>query len=99
MEDAIALFKTLVEKNNDIPFGLQRFQELRLPPMRKIWQAANTSIAWYEKMDELVPKLSPIEFAYSYMTRTGRVDHAEIRKQDPKLAAAFEALHPEMVNQ
>jgi hypothetical protein len=27
-------------------------------------------------MDELI-KLSPIDFAYSYMTRTGRVDHED----------------------
>ena len=40
--------------------------------------------------------LSPIEFAYSYMTRTGRVDHAEVRRRDPQLAAAYESLHPEV---
>lgn len=95
MEDAVALFKAFKEKDGDIPAALQRFQETRLPPMKKIWQAANTSIEWYEKMDELVPKLSPVEFAYSYMTRTGRVDHAEMRRRDPGLAAAYEALHPE----
>ena len=31
------------------------------------------------------------------MTRTGRVDHAEIRRRDPKLAEAYEALHPEVL--
>lgn len=96
MEDAVALFKAFKETHDDIPAALKRFQELRLPPMKKIWTAANTSIAWYEKMDELVPKLSPVEFAYSYMTRTGRVDHAEMRKRDPGLAAAYEALHPDV---
>jgi hypothetical protein len=40
-------------------------------------------------------KLDPIEFAYSYMTRTGRVNHAEVRRRDPVLAAAYERLHPE----
>ncbi len=95
MEDSVALFKAFKETQGDIPAALKRFQELRLPPMEKIWTAANTSIAWYEKMDELVPSLTPVEFAYSYMTRTGRVDHAEIRKRDPGLAAAYEQLHPE----
>jgi hypothetical protein len=47
-------------------------------------------------MDRLVTSLSPLEFAYSYMTRTGRVDHAEVRRRDPRLAAAYEALHPEV---
>jgi 2-polyprenyl-6-methoxyphenol hydroxylase-like FAD-dependent oxidoreductase len=96
MEDAVALFKAFKENGSNIPEALRRFQELRLPPMKKIWQAANTSIAWYEKMDELVPKLSPVEFAYSYMTRTGRVDHVEMRKRDPDLAARYEELHPEV---
>jgi hypothetical protein len=29
------------------------------------------------------------------MTRTGRVSHAEVKRRDPQLAAAYEALHPE----
>jgi hypothetical protein len=62
--------------------------------MKKIWDAANVSIRWYEDMDRLVPSLSPLELAYSYMTRTGRVSHDDVRKRDPQLAAAYEALHP-----
>jgi hypothetical protein len=61
--------------------------------MRKIWDAANASLRWYEDMDRLVPSLSPVDLAYGYMTRTGRVDHAEVRRRDPRLAAAYEALH------
>jgi len=64
--------------------------------MKKIWDAANASLRWYERMDELVPALTPVELAYSYMTRTGRVDHAEVRRRDPELARAVEALHPEL---
>lgn len=48
-------------------------------------------------MDRLVRTLTPVELAYSYMTRTGRVDHAEVRRRDPNLAAAYEALHPEVM--
>jgi len=64
--------------------------------MKKIWDAANVSIRWYEEMDQLVPALTPVEFAYSYMTRTGRVSHAEMMRRDPALAKAYEALHPEV---
>lgn len=66
-----------------------------MPPMKKIWDAANVSLRWYERMDELVATRSPVEFAYDYLTRTGRVDHAEVRRRDPALARAYEALHPE----
>ena len=75
--------------------ALARFQELRLPPMKKIWDASNVSLRWYEHMDEHMT-LDPVTFAYNYMTRTGRVDHAEVRKRDPGLAAAYEKLHPEL---
>ena len=96
MEDAVALFKSFpATGDRDIPAALALYQEQRLPPMRKIWDAANASLRWYEDMDRLVPSLSPVEFAYGYMTRTGRVDHAEVRRRDPRLAAAYEALHPE----
>ncbi len=94
MEDAIALWKSLGE-TTDLPAALERYRERRLPPMKKIWDAANASIRWYERMDELIA-LSPVDFAYSYMTRTGRVDHAEVTRRDPKLAAIWESSHPEI---
>jgi len=92
MEDAVALFKAFKETGEDVARARERFRELRLPPMRKIWEAANASIEWYEKMDELVPSMSPVEFAYSYMTRTGRVSREDMRRIDPELAAAYEKL-------
>ena len=97
MEDSVALYKAFREVGTkDIPAALARFQQTRLPPMKKILDAANVSIHWYEEMDRLVPELTPVEFTYSYMTRTGRVNHAEVKRRDPKLAAAYEALHPEV---
>ena len=95
MEDAIALWKAIREKGS-VPEALARYQELRLPPMKKIWDAANVSLRWYEEMDESI-KSDPVEFAYSYMTRTGRVNHAEVRRRDPGLAEAYEKLHPEVL--
>jgi len=97
MEDAVALYKAFQTCGNDVPAALARFQAERLPPMKKIWDAANTSLRWYERMDELVPALTPVELAYSYMTRTGRVDHAEVRRRDPELARAYEALHADRI--
>jgi 2-polyprenyl-6-methoxyphenol hydroxylase-like FAD-dependent oxidoreductase len=99
MEDAVALFKAFREcGTSDLDAAFARFQETRLPPMKKIWDAANVSIRWYEEMDTLVRTLTPVEFAYSYMTRTGRVDHAEVLRRDPQLAAAYERLHPDVAS-
>lgn len=94
MEDAIALYRAFRDTAGSVPAALARYQELRQPPMKKIWDAANVSLRWYERMGELMA-LSPVEFAYSYMTRTGRVNHAQVRRLDPRLADAYEALHPE----
>jgi 2-polyprenyl-6-methoxyphenol hydroxylase-like FAD-dependent oxidoreductase len=95
MEDAAALFKALQE-TGDIPAALARYRDIREPPARKIWDAAGVSIRWYERMGELI-KLDPVDFAYSYMTRTGRVNHAEMQRRDPQLAAAYEKRHPEVL--
>ncbi len=94
MEDSIALYKAFKETGN-VAAALARYQELRTPPMKKIWDAANVSLRWYEHMGELI-KLDPYEFAYSYMTRTGRVSHAEVKRRDPLLAAEYERRHPEL---
>ncbi|MBI5898317.1 MAG: FAD-dependent monooxygenase [Rhodocyclales bacterium] len=94
MEDAIALWKALRDSGT-VAEALVLYQERRLPPMQKLLDAATASIRWYERMDELI-HLAPLDFAYSYMTRTGRVDHSEVARRDPKLAAAFEHSHPEI---
>ena len=90
------LLAKVFKDTGDVKAALSRYQELRQPPMKKIWDAANISLRWYEDMTDKMKRMSPVEFAYSYMTRTGRVDHAEMRRRDPNLAAAFEKLHPEL---
>ncbi|HEU5295100.1 MAG TPA: monooxygenase, partial [Burkholderiaceae bacterium] len=94
MEDAIALASAL-RASQRIDDALGQFQQERQPPMKKIWDAANVSLRWYEGMAELMA-VDPHEFAYRYMTRSGRVDHEEVRRRDPRLAQAYERLHPEL---
>ncbi|MEO8936324.1 MAG: monooxygenase, partial [Burkholderiaceae bacterium] len=67
----------------------------RQPGSDSLRRAALKSAAWYE---DLGPKLGldPVSFAYDYVTRSGRVDHAEVKKRDPALAATYERLHPEL---
>ena len=66
MEDAIALWKALRDTDG-VPQALALYRERRLPPMSKILDAASARIPRYERMDELI-RLSPGEFAYSYIT-------------------------------
>lgn len=96
MEDAIALNRAFAETGNDTKAALARFQEIRLPPMKTIWDAANVSLRWYEHMDEHI-KLAPIDFAYSYITRTGRLAFADVKRKAPALATAYAQRHPEVL--
>jgi anthraniloyl-CoA monooxygenase len=95
MQDAIALFDAHRACGSDVPALLADFVRRRQPGSDALQQAAIRSTEWYE---HLGPKLhlDPVSFAYDYLTRSGRVDHAEVRRRDPALAGAFEALHPEL---
>jgi 2-polyprenyl-6-methoxyphenol hydroxylase-like FAD-dependent oxidoreductase len=92
MEDAIALVRALVEEENTAA-ALDRYQNERPPIAKKIVTAANTSAAWYENFDEKMSK-PPVDFAFDYVTRSGRVDLERLRSLSPKFMAAYDAAHP-----
>ena len=77
----------------DVPKMLEEFVRIRQPGSDSLQKAAIKSTEWYENLGPKLP-LDPISFAYDYVTRSGRVDHADVRQRDPELAAAYEKLHP-----
>jgi len=89
IEDAIALTKAL-EADGDIPAALARYQSERQPIVKKLVTAARTSADWYEKFPEHM-KLDLMDFAYSYLTRSGRIDDARLRAMSPLFMARYEA--------
>ena len=89
IEDAIALAKAL-EAERDIPAALDRYQAERKPIVKKLVTAARTSADWYEKFPEHM-KLDLMDFAYSYITRSGRIDDARLRAMSPLFMARYEA--------
>jgi 2-polyprenyl-6-methoxyphenol hydroxylase-like FAD-dependent oxidoreductase len=89
IEDAIALVKAL-EAEADIPAALARYEHARQPIVKKLVTAARTSADWYEKFPEHM-KLSLMDFAYSYITRSGRIDDARLRAMSPAFMARYEA--------
>src|SRR6202035_5719098 len=82
IEDAIALTKAL-EAEADIPPGLARYETERKPIVKKLVTAARTSADWYEHFPEHM-KLGLMDFAYSYITRSGRVDDIRLRAMAPR---------------
>ena len=89
IEDAIALTKAL-EAEADIPAGLHRYQAERQPIVKKLVTAARTSADWYEKFPDHM-KLGLMDFGYSYITRSGRIDDARLRAMSPAFMAQYEA--------
>jgi len=89
IEDAIALVRAL-EVEPDIPAALARYESERKPIVQKLVTAARTSADWYEKFPEHM-KLSLMDFAYSYITRSGRIDDARLRAMSPGFMAKYEA--------
>jgi 2-polyprenyl-6-methoxyphenol hydroxylase-like FAD-dependent oxidoreductase len=92
IEDAIALTKAL-ETERDTAAALGRYQSERQPIVKKLVQAARTSADWYGRFPEHM-KLDPMDFAYSYITRSGRVDDARLRAMSPAFMARYEASRP-----
>jgi 2-polyprenyl-6-methoxyphenol hydroxylase-like FAD-dependent oxidoreductase len=92
IEDAIALTKAL-EAAGDMAAGLQRYQNERQPIVKKLVTAARTSADWYEKFPEHM-KLDLMDFAYSYITRSGRIDDERLRAMSPAFMARYEASRP-----
>jgi 2-polyprenyl-6-methoxyphenol hydroxylase-like FAD-dependent oxidoreductase len=89
IEDAIALTKAL-ETERDIALALSRYETERKPIVKKLVTAARTSAGWYEKFPEHM-KLDLMDFAYSYITRSGRIDDARLRAMSPEFMERYEA--------
>jgi len=89
IEDAIALTKAL-EAEADIAAGLARYETERKPIVRKLVIAARTSADWYENFPEHM-KLGLLDFAHSYITRSGRIDDSRLRAMSPMFMARYEA--------
>jgi 2-polyprenyl-6-methoxyphenol hydroxylase-like FAD-dependent oxidoreductase len=89
-EDAVALAKAVNERNGDVSGSLAEFERARRPSADGFQDAAMRSIIWYETA-ETRKHMTPLEFAYSYMMRTGKVNHERLRRIDPSFLAAYEA--------
>jgi 2-polyprenyl-6-methoxyphenol hydroxylase-like FAD-dependent oxidoreductase len=90
MEDAIALSKALERHPLELSAALAEYEDARKPIVTKLVAAANASAAWYERFAEHMA-LAPMDFAMSYITRSGRVDLERLRRTSPAFVAAYEA--------
>ena len=89
MEDAIALDQALVAQPRDLRAALAAYETARRPTLEKLVAGANGSAQWYEHFAEHMA-LKPVDFAMSYITRSGRIDLERLRKLSPKFVARYE---------
>jgi 2-polyprenyl-6-methoxyphenol hydroxylase-like FAD-dependent oxidoreductase len=88
LEDAIALVDALCQ-SSELPEALASFQQQRQPIARKIVDAANTSARWYDRFTEHM-NLPIVDFAYSYLTRSGRIDDRRLRQLAPQFMRQYD---------
>ncbi|MBV9260856.1 MAG: FAD-dependent monooxygenase [Pseudolabrys sp.] len=90
MEDAIALERALHESGDDVAEALPAFEKSRRPIVEKIVSGASASAAWYEHFAEHM-ELAPMEFAMSYVMRSGRIDLDRLKAISPDFVARYRA--------
>ncbi len=88
MEDAIALDKALAA-HSDLQDALAAFEAARKPIVEKIVAGATASARWYENFVEHM-NLAPLDFAMSYITRSGRIDLDRLAKLSPRFVAQYQ---------
>lgn len=89
IEDAIALIKAMEASPDDLGSALAAYEAARKPVVKKLVAAARSSADWYEKFPEHM-KLDPIDFAFSYVTRSGRIDPKRLKAMSPAFMARYE---------
>jgi anthraniloyl-CoA monooxygenase len=92
IEDAIAL-KQCFDRPASVDAALAQFEEVRKPVIEDYQAAAYESMLWFENARSYM-HLTPIELAYSVMTRSGRVDEEDLQKRDPKFILEYRRSQP-----
>jgi len=88
MEDAIALAECFQEITN-VREALNNFTSKRRPVIQDYQAAAYESMIWFENASKYM-HLTPVELAFSLMTRSGRVSYEDLKRRDPQFIQEYE---------
>ena len=89
MEDAIALAESF-QQNTTVHEALTHFTETRRPVILDYQAAAFESMLWFENAASYM-HLTPLQLAFSLMTRSGRVSYEDLKRRDPAFIRAYES--------
>jgi 2-polyprenyl-6-methoxyphenol hydroxylase-like FAD-dependent oxidoreductase len=92
LEDVIALVKALEAVPGDLASALALYEANRRPIVEKLVRASKASADWYESFPEYM-RLAPLDFAMSYIGRSGRIDPDRLRAMSPNFMARYDAAH------
>ena len=88
MEDAIALDRALSGNERDIPAALIDYERSRRPIVGKLASAAHSSALWYEAFGQHMT-LAPMDMAWSYIQRSGRIDEDRLARISPAFVERY----------
>ena len=89
MEDAMSLVAN-VATAQDVGAGLERYRAERNLEALKLQSAARNRMEWFENVARYT-HLEPQQFAYSLLTASQRIGHANLRLRDPGYIHSVEA--------
>jgi anthraniloyl-CoA monooxygenase len=89
MEDAIALAESF-QQTSTVNDALSNFAANRQPVIHDYQAAAFESMLWFENASKYM-HLSPLQLAYSLMTRSGRVSYDDLKRRDPEFISQYES--------
>ncbi len=82
MEDGIELAEALLA-HPDIPTALKAYEATWKPQVESLQRAAQVSLEWFENVERYYKNFVGAQFAFSLLTRSLRVSHANLRLRDP----------------
>ena len=88
MEDAVSLVANAAAAR-DVSAGLARYREERNLEALKLQSAARNRMEWFENVARYT-HLEPPQFAYSLLTASQRIGHANLKLRDPEYVDSVE---------
>jgi len=86
MMDAISLREALLAHPDDLPSALTAYEEERRPQVESLQRAAQASLEWFEATERYMD-MDPTQFAFTLLTRSLRITHADLKVRDPAFTA------------
>jgi len=90
MEDAVALIDCMNAHDAELSKALPAFQEKRQPEVDALQRSAQVSMEWFENVERYHDDMDALEFSYSLLTRSLRINHENLRTRDPSLVDRME---------